>query len=380
MCAMNLELPKHFRKLTPIQRIAILQQLYSLSEKECSLLLPLNERADAMVEVSIGTFSIPLGLATGLVVNGQNVLVPMATEEPSVIAAASYAATLVQGAGGFTASAEAPLLAAQIFIENGILDALTQKQHCEISQRVNALLPGMVQRGGGFHDASLERLPSGVLCITLELHVGDAMGANIVNSVAEQLKPYFCDLTHGQVVMAIVTNSCRKRLARASFALPVKFLRGGAETCRKIVMANHIAIECPDRAVTHNKGIMNGITALALATGNDTRAIEAAAHHHACQKPLTRYTFDNGVLQGILEMPLPFGTVGGAMQSWPSAQLALKLLHNPSAAKLSQIAAALGLAQNLAALYALVTEGIQLGHMRLHAKRKLFVQETKCKQ
>lgn len=371
-------IPPNFRKLTPSQRREILKTVCQLNDEELQALAnqtDLTALSDILVECSIGTFPIPLGIATGFLVDRRSRFIPMATEEPSVIAAASYAARLVKAGGGFTTWADSPVMTTQIFLKGAKKLALSDHKE-EIGKKVDEMIPRMVERGGGFRGVSSE-CKDELLLISIDVDVRDAMGANVMNTVAEGMKKYLLHLYGGRVLMAILTNASSKRKAGATFNVPVKhFKKGdlsGLEACQNIVEANQAAMTFPERAVTHNKGIMNGITSLALATGNDTRAAESAAHFYAQQTgqyiPLTRYEVIDGCLHGSIELPLSLGTVGGTTSFWPASRFSLKLLSNPDSQSLNRLAAALGLAQNLAALYALVTNGIQGGHMKLHAAR-----------
>lgn len=377
-------IPPNFRKLTPTQRREVLKQTLQLTEEEIQTLSnqqDLGGLADVLVESSIGTFPIPMGIATGFLIDRRVKLIPMATEEPSVIAAASYAARLVKTGGGFKTWANDPVMTTQVFIQNAQSDCcdVLHKHHQEIKSKVNAIIPRMVERGGGFRGVSAQ-LKNQILAISIQIDVRDAMGANVINTVAEGMKEYLTTLCGGQVLMGILTNAASERLAGASFLIPEKHLRKGSLTgedvCKRIVEANQIAATFPERAVTHNKGVMNGITALTLATGNDTRAVESAAHYFAQSTaqylPLTEYSYEEGVLHGKISLPLALGTVGGTTGFWPASRLALKILDNPNSQDLNRCAAALGLAQNLAALFALITEGIQGGHMKLHAARTAY--------
>jgi hydroxymethylglutaryl-CoA reductase len=317
----------------------------------------------------------------------------MAVEEPSVIAAASFAARLVRRGGGFQTWASEPVMRAQVFLEKvppgGELRVAPRE--AELRERLEVLQASLRARGGGYCGLEVARLPeTGLVRIDLLIDVRDAMGANILNTAAEHLRPRLEELTGGKALMGILSNAAGERRAGARFTLPLELLRvrvsaereGGAgqgaaaasaEAARRIVLAGELAREDPSRAVTHNKGIMNGISALALATMNDTRGIEAAAHAWAARdgryRGLSGYRFDGRALEGSLEMPLPFAAVGGAVGFHPASRLALAMLGHPDGPGLARIAAAVGLAQNLAALLALVTGGIQRGHMKLHAAR-----------
>jgi hydroxymethylglutaryl-CoA reductase len=357
-----MSIPKNFRKLSPKDR----RQALGLNSEEIAYLKMLEDKADIAIESSVGTTPIPLGVATKFLIDGEEMAIPMATEEPSVIAGATYAASIIAKGGGFQTDADEPTLSAQVFIEDGKEEPIQEARE-KIKTLIEDKIPSLIKRGGGFRGLETNKLGN-VLIVTFTLAVVDAMGANILNTTAEALKDPLAKLSGGKVLMAIVSNSASDRKATAYFKVPTR-LFSGEEVCRRIVLATDMANKSSDRAVTHNKGVMNGISALALATGNDTRAIEAAAHTFAAGKSLTSYRIENDHLIGEISLPLSFGTVGGAISFWPASQLALKILKNPNAQRLSQIAAALGLAQNLAALFALVTEGIQAGHMRLHNRK-----------
>jgi hydroxymethylglutaryl-CoA reductase len=307
----------------------------------------------------------------------------MAVEEPSVIAAASFAARLIRGAGGFTTWATEPVMRAQVFLEGvppgGELAILARE--AELRGQLDRMQVSLRARGGGCRGLEAARLPeTGLVRVDLLIDVRDAMGANLLDTAAESLRPRLEELSGGKALLAILSNAARERRAGARFALPVELLPGGstppAETARRVVLAAELAREDPSRAVTHNKGIMNGISALALATMNDTRAIEAGAHAWAARdgqyRGLSSYSFDGRVLEGSLELPLAFASVGGAVGFHPASRLALAVLGNPGAQRLARIAAALGLAQNFAALRALVGGGIQRGHMKHHAARLAY--------
>lgn len=333
---------------------------------------------ELLTENAVGAMPVPLGIAPGFVVNGTPVALPLATEEPSVVAAAGFGARLA--AEGFTAVPPAPLLNAAVYLE-GVTGAgeagLRALGLAPLVGRHRLLHPSLYARGGGLIGSAVSRLPdTGVVKVSLTLHVCDAMGANIANSAAEGLAPFFEEQSGGRRVLAILSNAAPVRLGRVTCRVPLRRLARagftGGEMGRRIELACRIAAEDPDRAVTHNKGIMNGVSALALATGNDTRGLEAAVHAHAARdgyKPLSEFVVRDDVLEGTLAMPLPLGTVGGAVSVHPAARFSLGLLGDPDAATLCSYALALGLAQNLAALAALAGEGIQQGHMRLHASR-----------
>jgi len=340
--------------------------------------------ADKMVENVIGTLALPLGMALNLRVNDRDYLVPMAIEEPSVIAAASHAAKRVRDSGGFVADADEPRMTAQIEVtevvdvdraRKSVLAALP-----ELIERANAAIPTLVERGGGARDVSLRDLGEGHVVVHVTVDCCDAMGANIVNTVAEAVGAPVAELCGGHVGLRILTNYCDQRLVRASVRVPVGALGGGPhdglEVARGIERASRFAEMDPYRAATHNKGIMNGIDAVVVATGNDWRAVEAGAHAHAAAngayRPLStwRLVDDSLALHGRIELPLALGIVGGALRAHAGARLCLDIIGAKTATELAMVATAAGLATNLAALRALCTEGIQRGHMDLHHRAK----------
>jgi hydroxymethylglutaryl-CoA reductase len=381
-------LSKGFRKLPAGSRIEEVLSLAPEIEDLASFLAPsqtVRDLADVMVETSIGVMPVPVGVATGFLIDGEAVAVPLAVEEPSVVAAASYAGSIIGLHGGFTTWASDPVMTAQVFLEDTTEDAaqLVASRRSELCYIAEASLRSLTARGGGIRDLQAVWLPdSRVLKVEVHVDVRDAQGANRLNGLAEELRRPLERMTGGVVVMGILSNAARNRLAGARFSVPVDALRTGErsitgeETARRIALAACIAAEDESRAVTHNKGIMNGITALALATGNDTRAVEAAAHAYAARgdsyAPLSSFRVEDDRLHGELELPLALATVGGAVGFHPVSRLALRILGEPDAPRLGRIAAAVGLAQNFAALQALVSEGIQRGHMRLHAARLAY--------
>ena len=297
---------------------------------------------------------------------------------------ASYGGRLLadgHGGDGIRTEANPPIATVQLFVEQPRDDAehAIREARAEIAALVDDAVASLVQRGGGFRDVTAQLIGAAVK-VEIDLDVRDAMGANKVNTAGEAVRPLLERLTGGRTLMAIVTNASRRALVRAAGQVPCSRLgRGGysgAEVAQRIVRAAAIAAADHDRAVTHNKGVLNGIAALTQATGNDTRAVEAAAHGWAAAgagyAPLTSYRVADGNLLCRLQCPLPLGTVGGAVGVHPVGRLALRILGNPDSRRLARVAAAVGLAQNLAALRALVTEGIQYGHMRLHAERLAF--------
>lgn len=334
--------------------------------------------ADAMIENAIGTLGLPFGVALNFQINGVDYLVPMATEEPSVIAAASHAAKRVRAGGGFQAEVDRSVMIAQIEV-HGVRDpgaALTRlrEARAELLARANAAAPGVVVRGGGATEVSARDLGEGFVVTHVYVDCCDAMGANLINTVAEALGPRVAELCDGELGLRILSNYCDRRCARVTARVPFDALQcgrvSGEQAAAGIASASRFAELDPYRAVTHNKGIMNGVDAVAIATGNDARAIEAAAHAFAARsgeyRPLATWRIEGDALVGKLEIPLALGVVGGALRAHRGARLALDLVGTGSAGELATVAAAAGLATNLAALRALATEGIQRGHMALH--------------
>ncbi|HCE17780.1 MAG TPA: hydroxymethylglutaryl-CoA reductase, degradative [Anaerolinea thermolimosa] len=344
------------------------------------------EQADAMIENVIGIFGMPLGIARYFRVNGRDVLVPMVIEEPSVVASASFMAKLVRAGGGFSATTTAPEMIGQMQILD-LDDAPTARlklleHRDELLEAASAVDPVLQKLGGGARDLQVRLLEHPALGAYLVLHlvydVRDAMGANAVNTAMERLAPRVEHITGGRVHLRILTNLAERRLARARCTLPLEALAFDSYTGEQvrdgIIAAWAFADSDPYRAATHNKGIMNGVDAVVIATGNDWRAIEAGAHAYAARsgvyRPLSTWGRDRkGNLVGTLEMPMAVGIVGGATRVHPAARVALKLLGVHSAAELAEVIVSVGLAQNLAALRALATEGIQRGHMSLHARQ-----------
>jgi hydroxymethylglutaryl-CoA reductase len=360
-----------------------LKRLFAFEAAEWEAVSSALEISDVMVESAVGCSPIPLGIAEGFLVDGEELAIPMAVEEPSVIAAATFAARIVRGAGGFHTQASEPIMTAQVFLEDVTPGGEEKLQGCapRVRDALAGLLASLERRGGGFRDVRITRLPvTGAVRVDVRIDVRDAMGANRLNTAAEHLRPLMEELSGGRVLMAILSNEARDRVAGARCEIPSNTLErllppgmGGEEAARRVAAASAVAQEDPSRAVTHNKGIMNGISSLALATMNDTRAIEAAAHAWAARSGryagLSTWNVANGHLVGVLEMPLPMATAGGSVGVHPAARASLRILGFPDSRRLSRIAAAVGLAQNFAALLALVTHGIQKGHMRLHAAR-----------
>jgi hydroxymethylglutaryl-CoA reductase len=344
------------------------------------------ETADRMIENAIGTMSLPFGVALNVQVNGVDYLVPMAIEEPSVVAAASHAAKRVRAAGGFHATMDASLMAAQIEIHDvpsaEIALANLHEARAELLALADRAVPGLVERGGGACEITARDLGEGFIVVHVLVDCCDAMGANLLNTVAEALGERVAALCNGELGLRILSNYCDRRVARVTARIPVADFgcqhTSGAEAARGVANASRFAELDPYRAVTHNKGIMNGVDAVVLATGNDWRAVEAAAHAYAARSgkysPLATWRIVNDgndgnsgpILEGHLEIPLSLGIVGGALRAHRGARLALQLLGAKSSADLAMVTAAAGLATNLSALRALATEGIQRGHMALH--------------
>jgi hydroxymethylglutaryl-CoA reductase len=330
-----------------------------------------------MIENVVGTTHLPLGLGMNFLINGRDYMIPMALEEPSVIAAASHAAKLARPTGGFVASSDDPLMIGQIQLteikklKKARKNILKNKER--ITEIVNKIDSTIIELGGGLKDidARIIKTKNGkMLIVHLIVDVRDAMGANIVNTMSEAVSPLLEDLTGGRVGLRIVSNLASKRLARATAVWSRDII--GKETVDGVLKAYAFAEADYHRCTTHNKGIMNGIDAVLIATGNDFRAVEAGAHAYASShwkyKSLTKYSKDkNGNLVGFIELPLAAGIVGGATKTHPVANVALKILGVKTAQELACVIASVGLAQNFAALRALAKEGIQKGHMELHA-------------
>ena len=372
-----------FYKLSVEERQKTLIQLFDLTKEEIELLQNFgyftSSQQDKMIENVIGSYQLPMGLACNFKINNKDYLIPMVIEEPSVVAAASNAARFARKHGGFQSEEVKSVMISQIQITQ-VDDVEKAKQKLlehkeEIIRIANEQDPFLNELGGGAFDFEIRELSTrrGVMIILhLLVNVLDAMGANVVNTMAEAVSPYIEELCQGRIYLRILSNLATHRIAR-SRAIFDKELLGGDEVVEGIMNAYEFAYADPYRATTHNKGIMNGIIALTLATGNDTRAIESGAHAYASlsgkYSPLTNFDVNtDGNLVGEIEIPLALGIIGGMTKIHPMAKLSLKILDVKSANELSQVAAALGLAQNVAALRALATEGIQKGHMTLHSR------------
>ena len=374
---------KGFYKMSIEERQEIIRSFSDLTSEDMEMLNNPDaltiEKADHMVENMVGRLQIPMGIATNLIVNGKEYLVPMATEEPSVIAAASNASKLVRSKGGVFASNSGPYMFAQMqiigvknpyYVKTVLMEH--KKEIIEFANEQDAILVGL---GGGAKDIEVRVLDSKLgpmVILHLIVNTKDAMGANAVNTMVEALAPMVENLSGGTVYLKILSNLADKRIIRAR-AVATKEELGGEDVVDAIVWAGEFANIDPYRAATHNKGIMNGISAVVLATGNDTRAVEAGAHAYASRSgiytSLTKWEKTaEGDLSGSIELPVAVGLVGGATATHPTAKLAVKILGVKSAIELAEVTASVGLVQNLAAIKALATEGIQRGHMALHAR------------
>lgn len=376
------ELPG-FYKLSPEERLKAVQEFAGLSDEEVGLLRKTGaidlEQADRMIENVIGTTAFPIGVATNFLINGREYLIPMVTEEPSVVAAASNAAKMARPKGGFRTESTPPVMIGQIQLVNvknpteAVKKILDEKKR--ILAKANEQDPVLVKFGGGAVDLQvriIETQLGQMTIIHLLVDVRDAMGANVINTMCEAISPIIGKLTGGRVFLRIVSNLATSRLARANATFSKEAL-GGDKVVDGILQAYAFAAADPYRCTTHNKGVMNGVTAVALATANDTRALEAGAHAYAAMggtyKPLTHWKkTPDGNLEGNIEIPVAVGMIGGATAVHPIAKICRKIMGVKSARGLGEVMAAVGLAQNLAAMRALATEGIQGGHMKLHAR------------
>ena len=381
-----------FYRLELPQRLARLVELGIIEEADAELLggpqrgLAL-ATADQMIENAVGTLELPLGLGLNFEINGRDYVVPMAIEEPSVVAAVSHVAKIVRGAGGFEASCDRSTMIGQVQVL-GVEDLEAARERlleaeAEIVAEANSFEPRMVERGGGARGIEVRTFDEGryqkMLVVHLLIDCCDAMGANMINTMAEGVAPLVERLTGGQVFLRILSNLADQRLIRARCRIPVEALAwkkfDGLEVARGIAQASEFAERDPYRATTHNKGVMNGISAVCIATGNDWRALEAGAHAYCARdgqyRPMAtwRLTEDEEALVGELEIPMQVGTVGGPIRLHPTVKLVHKILRlERGAQELAEVMGAVGLAQNMAALKALATEGIQKGHMSLHAR------------
>ena len=365
------------------KRLQILEKNSHLSKKEigflrknCALGL---ETADMMIENVVGTTQFPMGIATNFIINGKDYLIPMSIEEPSVVAAASNAAKISRGSGGFISSSDLPVMIGQIQITglNRIkcikAKLKIQKEKEFLKEKANKNDSLLIKLGGGIKDIEtrIVKSKSHMLIVHLIVDVRDAMGANAVNTMCEKIAPHLEKLCGGEIRLRIISNLAIKRMVRVKSVWTKKKL--GEKVIDGIIDAYNFAEVDQYRCTTHNKGIMNGVDAVAIATGNDFRAIEAGAHSYASisgkYKPLTKYYKNKkGDLIGALEMPLAVGLVGGATKTHPIAQVSIKILDVKTSQELAEVMGCVGLANNFAALRAMVVEGIQHGHMKLHSK------------
>ena len=373
-----------FHRLSRQARVELVAEMTGLTEEERRSLAgaePLDvDTADSMIENAVGVFGLPLGIAANFLINGRDYFVPMVTEEPSVVAAASNAARLVRAGGGFSAEASASLMIGQIqlidVVDVAAAVARLRGESKRLLELARGLQPRMVARGGGAREIEVEAADDGSVAVHVIADVGDAMGANAINTLVEGLAPEISAISGGNVNLRILSNLSDRRLARARAAIPFEALSidgmPGETVARRIESASNFAAVSPHRAATHNKGVMNGIDAVAIATGNDWRAIEAGAHAYAAREgrygPLAVWKVEGAALIGTLELPLAVGTVGDRIRLNPRAQLSLRVLAVQSARELAAVMAAVGLGQNFGALRALATEGIQRGHMELHGR------------
>ncbi|HFI0214109.1 TPA: hydroxymethylglutaryl-CoA reductase, degradative [Streptococcus suis] len=372
-----------FYKKSRQERIDILQQNKPLSETSLDILhhdtnLP-ESIAGKMAENHLGTFALPFSVLPELLVDGQVYSVPMVTEEPSVVAAASFGAKIIARSGGFTTTIHNRIMIGQVALfdvpdhsraSQAILD-----QKATILEAANQAHPSIVKRGGGARNLTVESKDE-FLIVYLQVDVQEAMGANILNNMLEAIKDDLEELSQGQALMGILSNYATESLVTAQCRLAISSLATSSaiaqETAHKIALASKLAQVDPYRAATHNKGIFNGIDAVVIATGNDWRAVEAGAHAYASRdghyKGLSTWSVDGEYLVGSITLPLPIASVGGSIGLNPKVAVAFDLLNQPKARQLASIIASVGLCQNFAALRALVTSGIQAGHMKLHAK------------
>lgn len=378
MTAMAAE--KKVYEMSREERLDYIRKATQLSEDIEAMLQPLSfEDSNKMIENAIGIMSIPLGIATNFVINGKEYLIPMAIEESSVIAAVSKAAKIAKVKGGFMAEADDSLMIGQVQVVRlgNVKYARTKilrnkSQLLAIANSNSRSVVAIDLQVRQLRDKSPNKMGN-MLVVELIIDTKDAMGANVVNTMCEAIAPHIAQITGGEVVLKILSNYSTKRMVRCRATFDKDEL-GGSQIVKRILYAYALAYSDTYRAVTHNKGIMNGIDAVALATGQDFRAIEAGAHAYAARdgtyRSLTRWSITKeGNLAGAIELPLAVGIVGGIVNAHPTAKFALQTVGVESAKELATVMAAVGLAQNLAAIRALSSEGIQAGHMRLHARK-----------
>lgn len=372
-----------FYKKSVAERLAIVKDFAGLEQADVDLLADMNQAVDietlsSLVENVVGCMTVPLGIAPNFLINDKDYMVPLAIDESSVIAGAANGAKVIRDSGSITAVAPEPLMHGQIQVldvPDPYAAAIRLLRHKDdLIEKGNHVDPVLVSLGGGVKDIDVDILNSGIgkmMVVKLTIDVRDAMGANAVNTIAESLAPLVVEIVGGHTCLRILSNLADKRLVRATATIKKQSL--GEQTVRGFIEAYHLAAATPYRAATHNKGIMNGVSALALATGNDFRALEAGVHAYAARsgqyQPVSTWEEDSeGNLVGSVEFPVPVGTVGGMSKLHPVARLALKILGVENGKELSAVFGAVGLVQNFAVLRALVTEGLQRGHMSLHAK------------
>jgi hydroxymethylglutaryl-CoA reductase len=372
-----------FYKLSLKERLRVVKEFAGLTDEEAAMLQNCGslslDLADRMIENVVGVFPLPLGVAVNFLVNGNDYLIPMAIEEPSVVAAASYAAKMVRDGGGFHTSSTPPIMIGQVQVV-GVRDPYAGRMRllqakAEILKKANEQDPVLVSAGGGAKDLEarvIDTAKGQMLIAELLVDCRDAMGSNAVDTMAEAVAPMVERVAGGRVYLRIISNLAVKRLVRAWCTVPREAV-GGEEVVDGIVNASAFAAADPYRAATHNKGILNGVIGVVLATCNDHRGIEAGAHAYAARNG--RYTSlsaweknEKGDLVGSIELPMAVGLIGGAVRTHPIAKIAVKILGVKTANELGEVLAAVGLAQNLGALRALASEGIQCGHMSLHAR------------
>ena len=373
-----------FYKLSVSERLQLIKERVGLTDEEASVLKNFGyfqpEEMDLLIENVIASYQLPYSIACNFKINSKDYLVPMVIEEPSVVAAASNVARMARKLGGFHCEKIEQVMIGQVQIAKiKNMDEAVKKIEAnkeEIIQMANERDPILIKLGGGVKDIEIrpiETIKGPMIIVHLLVNVLDAMGANAVNTMAETVAPYLAELCDGEVYLRIISNLATHRIAKCRAVFDKEML-GGPEVVEGILYAYAFAKADPYRASTHNKGIMNGIIALTLATGNDTRAIEAGAHTYASlngYSPLSKFDVDSdGNLVGELELPLALGIIGGLTKTHPLARISLKILGIDNAEELAQVAVALGLCQNVAALRALASEGIQAGHMRLHKRKE----------
>ena len=378
-----------FYKVTVRERRELISEATAVSMDEMEAALETGgldpDTADKFVENVLGTYALPFGVALNVRVNHKDYVVPMVVEEPSVIAAASNAAKMVRAGGGFSVEVDPPIMTCQVQLfdvpdtDGGAARIVAQRD--ALLALANSAVPGLVERGGGASDLEVRSLAGDMIVVHIYVDCCDAMGANLVNNIAEAVGDQVAELGGGRRGLRILSNLCDRRCVRVRATVPAEVLAtetlAGEPVIEGIVNASRFAEADPYRAATHNKGIMNGVDAVCVATGNDWRAVEAGAHAFAARdgryKPLATWRAARtealgAVLEGSLKMPLALGTVGGTLRVHPAARLALRLLGTTTASEIAAVAASVGMASNLAAIRALATEGIQRGHMALQAR------------